>query len=199
MRARAQLRGFRPFSAVNSRFARWHAACSSSAIGRLRAGRGHEPRAPGTASSGGFHDDDSTNNLGAAPAPRSSLHSRRAHRARCRSSSSQWRKNRCSARSRQEPPSSRRSSCRRRATSCSAPSRRLQNHQGQVATRLADQANVDAQLAEATAREHKSHQADMELEASLQALRQEASHDPGPPPAPPTVVPVPVPVQPPTQ
>lgn len=74
-----------------------------------------------------------------------------------------------------------------------------QNHQGQVATRLADQANVDAQLAEATAREHKSHQADMELEASLQALRQEASHDPGPPPAPPTVVPVPVPVQPPTQ
>jgi hypothetical protein len=73
------------------------------------------------------------------------------------------------------------------------------NHQGQIATRLADQANVDAQLAEATAREHKSHQADMELEASLQALRQESSHDPAPPP--PTVVPVPVPVspQPPTQ
>ena len=33
------------------------------------------------------------------------------------------------------------------------------------------------QVAEATAREHKSHQADMELEASLQALRQESSHD----------------------
>lgn len=73
-----------------------------------------------------------------------------------------------------------------------------QSHQGQAATRLADQANVDAQLAEATAREHKSRQAEMELQASLQALRQETSHDPGPPP-PPTVVPVPVPSQPPTQ
>src|ERR1700689_2037333 len=56
-----------------------------------------------------------------------------------------------------------------------------QNHQGQVAPRLADQANVDAELAEATAREHKSHQAEMELQASLQALRQESSRDPGPP------------------
>jgi hypothetical protein len=73
-----------------------------------------------------------------------------------------------------------------------------QNHEGQTATRLADQANVDAQLAEATAREHKSQQAEMELEASLQALRQEASHDPMPPP-PPVVVPVPVSPQPPTQ
>jgi septal ring factor EnvC (AmiA/AmiB activator) len=73
-----------------------------------------------------------------------------------------------------------------------------QNHDGQIATRLADQANVDAQLAEATAREHKSHQAEMELQASLQALRQESSRDPGPP-APPMVVPVPVPPQPPTQ
>jgi hypothetical protein len=74
-----------------------------------------------------------------------------------------------------------------------------QSHQGQVATRLADQANVDAQLAEATAREHKSRQAEMELQASLQALRQETSHDPGPPPPPPTLVPVPVAPQPPTQ
>jgi Domain of unknown function (DUF4398) len=71
-----------------------------------------------------------------------------------------------------------------------------QNHQGQTATMLADQANVDAELAEATAREHKSHQADMELEASLQSLRQEAAHDPAPPP--PAVVPVPVGPQPPT-
>jgi len=71
-----------------------------------------------------------------------------------------------------------------------------QNHEGQNATRLADQANVDAQLAEATAREHKSHQADMELEASLQQLRQESNHMPPPPP--PTVVPVPVSPQPPT-
>ena len=70
-----------------------------------------------------------------------------------------------------------------------------QNHEGQNATRLADQANVDAQLAEATAREHKSHQADMELEASLQQLRQESNHMPPPPP---TVVPVPVSPQPPT-
>jgi hypothetical protein len=72
-----------------------------------------------------------------------------------------------------------------------------QNHQGQTATMLADQANVDAELAEATAREHKSHKAEMELQASLQALRQESSHEP--PPAPPLVVPVPVTPQPPTQ
>jgi hypothetical protein len=38
----------------------------------------------------------------------------------------------------------------------------------------------------------------MELEASLQALRQESSHDQVPPP-PPMVVPVPVAPQPPTQ
>jgi hypothetical protein len=73
------------------------------------------------------------------------------------------------------------------------------DHQGKAATMLADQANVDAQLAEATAREHKSHQAEMELQASLQALRQEAAHDPAPPPPAPTVVPVPVTPQPPTQ
>jgi hypothetical protein len=72
-----------------------------------------------------------------------------------------------------------------------------QNHQGQTATRLADQANVDAQLAEATAREHRSQKAETELEASLQALRQEAAHAPAPPP--PVVVPVPVSPQPPTQ
>jgi hypothetical protein len=71
-----------------------------------------------------------------------------------------------------------------------------QNHQGQVATRLADQANVDAELAEATAREHKSHQAEMEMQASLQALRQESSHEPAPPPV---IVPVPATPQPPTQ
>jgi uncharacterized protein DUF4398 len=42
------------------------------------------------------------------------------------------------------------------------------------ATQLADQANADAQLAEATAQEHRSRKAAMELEASLQALRQES-------------------------
>jgi hypothetical protein len=44
----------------------------------------------------------------------------------------------------------------------------------QPATDLAEQANVDAQLAEATAQEKKSHKASMELDASLQALRQES-------------------------
>jgi hypothetical protein len=44
----------------------------------------------------------------------------------------------------------------------------------QPATELAEQANVDAQLAEATAQEKKSHKAAMELDAGLQALRQES-------------------------
>jgi hypothetical protein len=44
----------------------------------------------------------------------------------------------------------------------------------QPATELAEQANLDAQLAEATAQEKKSHKAAMELDASLQALRQES-------------------------
>ena len=44
----------------------------------------------------------------------------------------------------------------------------------QPATQLAEQANVDAQLAEATAQEHKSHKAATEFDASMQALRQEA-------------------------
>jgi hypothetical protein len=48
------------------------------------------------------------------------------------------------------------------------------NRDAQPATDLAEQANVDAQLAEATAQEKKSHQAAMELDASLQALRQES-------------------------
>ncbi len=69
------------------------------------------------------------------------------------------------------------------------------DHDALPAERLAEQANVDAQLAEATAQEHRSHKAEMELEASLQALRQEASKSPPPPPAPTTIV---VP-QPPTQ
>jgi hypothetical protein len=43
----------------------------------------------------------------------------------------------------------------------------------QPATELAEQANVDAQLAEATAQEKKSHKAAMEFDASMQALRQE--------------------------
>ncbi len=70
------------------------------------------------------------------------------------------------------------------------------NHDGEQATRLAEQANVDAQLAEATAQEHRSHKAETELQASLQALRQEASQSAPPPPAPPPAIIVP---QPPTQ
>jgi hypothetical protein len=44
----------------------------------------------------------------------------------------------------------------------------------QPATLLAEQANVDAQLAEATAMQQKSHKAATEFDASMQALRQEA-------------------------
>ena len=42
------------------------------------------------------------------------------------------------------------------------------------ATQLADQANVDAELAEATAQQQRSHKAAMEFDASMQALRQES-------------------------
>jgi hypothetical protein len=67
----------------------------------------------------------------------------------------------------------------------------------QPATVLAEQANIDAELAEATAQEHKSHKAETELEASLAALRQESSRAsepphvvmPAPPPSPPTATP----------
>ena len=41
------------------------------------------------------------------------------------------------------------------------------------AAELADQANADAQLAEATAQQQRSHKAAAELDANLQALRQE--------------------------
>ena len=44
------------------------------------------------------------------------------------------------------------------------------------AANLADQANVDAQLAEATAQEQRSHKAAMEFDASLRTLRQETMH-----------------------
>jgi len=47
------------------------------------------------------------------------------------------------------------------------------DHDAQPATQLAEQANVDAQLAAATAQEKRSHKAAMEFDASLQALRQE--------------------------
>lgn len=59
---------------------------------------------------------------------------------------------------------------------------------GAAAISLADQANVDAQLADATAQQKRSHRAATELDASLQALRQESMQSQpavsAPPPAP---------------
>jgi DNA repair ATPase RecN len=65
------------------------------------------------------------------------------------------------------------------------------DHDAEPATVLAEQANVDAQLAEATAQEHRSHKAEMELEASLQALREQANHT-SPTDSPPPVAPQPL-------
>jgi uncharacterized protein DUF4398 len=42
------------------------------------------------------------------------------------------------------------------------------------ATQLAEQANVDAELAEATARQQRSHKAAVEFDTSMQALRSES-------------------------
>ncbi len=42
------------------------------------------------------------------------------------------------------------------------------------ATQLAEKADVDAQLAEATAQQQRAHKAAMEFDASMQALRQES-------------------------
>ena len=61
------------------------------------------------------------------------------------------------------------------------------DHDAQPATMLAEQADVDARLAEATAQQHRSHKARTELEASLRALREQANEPPptgSPPPAP---------------
>jgi Domain of unknown function (DUF4398) len=49
------------------------------------------------------------------------------------------------------------------------------DHDAGPATQLAEQANADAELAEATAQEQHSRKAATELDASLQALRQESS------------------------
>jgi DNA repair ATPase RecN len=65
------------------------------------------------------------------------------------------------------------------------------DHDAEPATMLAEQANVDAQLAEATAQEHRSQKADQELEASLQALRDQANHT-SPTDTPPPVAPQPL-------
>jgi hypothetical protein len=47
-------------------------------------------------------------------------------------------------------------------------------HNLKHATDLAEQANVDAQVAEATAQQQRAHKAAVEFDASLEALRQES-------------------------
>jgi len=47
-------------------------------------------------------------------------------------------------------------------------------HEAAPATELADQANVDARLAEATAEQQRAHKAAMEFDASMQTLRNES-------------------------
>jgi hypothetical protein len=51
----------------------------------------------------------------------------------------------------------------------------------QPATVLAEQANVDAQLAEATAMQQRSHKAATEFDVSMQTLRQESMRSSQPP------------------
>ena len=48
------------------------------------------------------------------------------------------------------------------------------NGDAQPATQLAEQANVDARLAQATAQQQRSHKAAVEFDASMQALRSES-------------------------
>jgi len=48
------------------------------------------------------------------------------------------------------------------------------DHDAQPATQLAEQANIDARLAEATAQQQRSRKAAMEYDASMQALRSES-------------------------
>jgi Domain of unknown function (DUF4398) len=48
------------------------------------------------------------------------------------------------------------------------------DHDTKPAIMLAEQANVDAQVAEATAQQQRSRKAAMEFDASMQALRQES-------------------------
>jgi hypothetical protein len=52
--------------------------------------------------------------------------------------------------------------------------RAASDREAQPATMLAEQADVDAQLAEATATQQKSHKAATEFDASMQTLRQES-------------------------
>jgi hypothetical protein len=49
------------------------------------------------------------------------------------------------------------------------------DHNLKPASELAEQANIDAQVAEATAQQERSHKAAAEFDASMRALRQEAT------------------------
>jgi hypothetical protein len=49
------------------------------------------------------------------------------------------------------------------------------DHDARPANMLAEQANIDAQLAEATATQQRSHKAATEFDVSMQALRQESA------------------------
>ncbi len=55
-------------------------------------------------------------------------------------------------------------------------------HDGVAAGQYADQANIDAQLAEAMANQQKSHKAAMDFDANMQALRSEAMRSTQPAP-----------------
>jgi hypothetical protein len=55
-----------------------------------------------------------------------------------------------------------------------AAEKAARDSENRPATEWAEKANVDAQLAEATAREHRAAQAAKEFDASMAALRQEA-------------------------
>lgn len=48
------------------------------------------------------------------------------------------------------------------------------DHNLKPATELAEEANIDAQVAEATAQQQQSHKAAIDFDASLEALRQES-------------------------
>lgn len=61
----------------------------------------------------------------------------------------------------------------------------------QPATMLAEQANIDAEVAEATAQAHRSHKAETELQASLEALREQANQTSPTANPPPVAVPQP--------
>jgi hypothetical protein len=59
------------------------------------------------------------------------------------------------------------------------------DRKGEPATQLAEQANADALLAEATAQQQRSHKAAAEFDASMQALRNESQRSSQPTVSPP--------------